>query len=126
MKSMCRGFDLGSNTGISKGVFATGIIAAVIISVALVYFAPSLNLGGGKRVVASFLQPTQVTVNEVQYTIITDMNEILVYTGVVPANKNSQHLTSPQQGQTYPCLGLNIKILEAGADKYILSITSGK
>jgi len=101
-------------------------IATMIISVALVYFAPSLNLGGGKRVVTPFLQPIQVTVNEVQYTIIADKNDILVYTGVFPASSNSQHITSPQQGQTYPCLGLNIKILEAGTDRYVLSVISGE
>ena len=52
MKNMCKGIVLSSNKGISKGLFVMGIIATMIITVALVCFAPSLNLGGGKRVVA--------------------------------------------------------------------------
>lgn len=90
---------------------------------AILYFVPDFNIGS-VHVFTPFLEPTKVTVNEVQYTIIADKDGILIYTGLVPTISNSQNLMAPQQGQNYPCLGLNIKIIEVGVDRYLLSITS--
>jgi hypothetical protein len=59
----------------------------------------------------------------VQYTLIGDANSLVVYTGIAPTGSNSKTLTRPVVGETYPCLGIDVKILEIHADRYDVSVT---
>jgi hypothetical protein len=103
---------------LKKTVTASILVIVIVVVVALGFlFFKSSSL------VVPFMQPTQITVNEVQYTLIGDANSLVVYTGIAPLGTNSKTLTRPVVGETYPCLGIDVKILEIHADRYVVSVT---
>ncbi len=109
----------------NKTLVASAItIIGIALVAALVYFYPNLIFGAGKRVVVPDMEPTQITINDVAYTFIKDQNGFLVHTGVGPLSYNSKHFSFPKQGETYPWLGISLKILEVHADRYVIRVTS--
>jgi hypothetical protein len=93
-------------------------VVAIVVVVALGFLFLKSN-----SLVVPFMQPTQITVNQVQYTLIGDATGLVVYTGIAPTGTNSKTLTRPVAGETYPCLGIDVKILEIHADRYVVSVT---
>jgi hypothetical protein len=102
-----------------KKAVSVSILVIVIVVVVTLGF---LVLNSSSRVVP-FMQPTQITVNQVQYTLIGDATGLVVYTGIAPTGTNSKTLTRPVVGETYPCLGIDVKILEIHVDRYVVSVT---
>jgi hypothetical protein len=92
------------------------IVIVVVVALGFLFFKSS-------SLVVPFMQPTQITVNQVQYTFIGDATSLVVYTGIAPLGSNSKTLTRPVVGETYPCLGIDVKILEVHADRYVVSVT---
>jgi hypothetical protein len=102
-----------------KTVTASIMVIVIVVIVVLGFFF----LNSNNSLVVPFMQPTQVTVNQVQYTLIGDSTGLVVYTGIAPTGTNSKTLTRPVAGETYPCLGIDVKILEIHADRYVVSVT---
>lgn len=103
---------------LKKAVTASILVIVVVVAVVLGFLLLNNN-----SLVVPFMQPTQITVNQVQYTLIGDTTGLVVYTGVAPTCTNSKTLTRPVVGETYPCLGIDVKILEIHADRYVVSVT---
>ena len=101
-----------------KAVSASILVIVIVVAVVLGFLFLKNN-----SLVVPFMQPTQITVNQVQYTLMGDANSLVVYTGVAPIGTNSKTLTRPVVGETYPCLGIDVKILEIHADRYVVSVT---
>jgi hypothetical protein len=103
---------------LKKVVSVSILVAAIVVVVALGFLFLKSN-----SLVVPFMQPTQITVNQVQYTLMGDATGLIVYTGIAPTGTNSKTLTRPVAGETYPCLGIDVKILEIHADRYVVSVT---
>jgi hypothetical protein len=104
---------------LKKTVSVSILVVVIVVVVALGFLFFKSN-----SLVVPFMQPTQTTVNQVQYTLIGDSTGLVVYTGIAPTGTNSKTLTRPVVGKTYPCLGIDVKILEIHADRYVVSVTS--
>lgn len=101
-----------------KAVTASILVIVIVVAAVLGFLLLNNN-----SLVVPFMQPTQITVNQVQYTLIGDATGLVVYTGIAPTGTNSKTLTRPVVGETYPCLGIDVKILEKHADRYVVSVT---
>ena len=101
-----------------KAVSASILVIVAVIAVVLGFLFLKSN-----SLVVPFMQPTQMTVNQVPYTFVGDANGLVVYTGIAPTGSNSRTLTSLNVGETYPCLGIDVKVLEVHADRYVISVT---
>jgi len=99
------------------------VSVSILVIVTVVVVALGFLFLRSNSLVVPFMQPTQITVNQVQYTLIGDATGLVVYTGIAPTGTNSKTLTRPVVGETYPCLGIDVKILEIHADRYVVSIT---
>lgn len=107
---------------------ATSIVFIGIASVvAMIYYSQHLNWGN--KIVVPEQQftrdaqlGTEVTINGVTYTFFKIQNSLVIS----PADEShpTGAIESPQEGETYPWLGINIKILEVHADRYVISVTS--
>jgi len=112
----------------NKALVASIAVVGIVLVVALLYYSSFLGLG--TRVVVGEGQIEQVTVNEVTYTFGKDKSLLTVYPWIETYNATNgmttrqTYLSSPQQGETYPWLGINIKILEIHEDRYVISVTS--
>ncbi len=104
---------------LKKAVTASSLVIVAVVAVVLGFLFLKSN-----SLVVPFMQPTQITVNQVQYTFMGDASSLVVYTGIAPLGSNSKTLTSLVVGETYPCLGIDVKILEVHADRYVVSVTS--
>lgn len=103
---------------LKKAVAASILVLVAVVAVVLGFLFLKSN-----SLVVPFMQPTQITVNQVPYTFIGDATGLVVYTGIAPTGSNSKTLTRLVVGETYPCLGINVKILEVHADRYVVSVT---
>jgi hypothetical protein len=112
----------------NKTLVASVTIAGVALAVVLLYYFSDLGLGS--RIIVGEMQTAQVTINDVTYTFSKEKNILAVYPWIETFNANTgwttrqTYLSSPQEGETYPWLGINIQILEVHADRYVICITS--
>jgi hypothetical protein len=105
----------------------------VIIVVAIVAFLfvngnLSFNANTNSHIVVGEMQITQVTVNEVTYTLskegnLLGVNPMISYQEAKERGIARNVISSPQEGETYQWLGINIKILEVHIDRYVISVT---
>lgn len=111
----------------NKTLVASLAIVGIVLVAVLLY---SSRLDLASRIVVGEMQIKQVTINEVTYTFGKEKNRLTIYPWIETVNSTTgftsaqTYLSSPQQGETYPWLGINIKILEVHTDRYVISVTS--
>jgi hypothetical protein len=112
----------------NKTLIASVTIVGVGLAAVLFYYFSDFGLSN--RIVVGEMQIAQVTINEVTYTFCKEKNILAVYPWIETFNSTTgwttrqTYLSSPQEGETYPWLGINIKILEVHADRYVICVTS--
>jgi hypothetical protein len=114
------------NKAVAVVLVCAGVVAAVI-------FLYSAELGIGNRVVVPEFSGVDsivtVTIHDVDYRFTKEGNTLgvypwLSYQEAMAAGRTRNTISNPQEGETYPWLGINIKILEVHTDRYVISVTS--
>jgi hypothetical protein len=117
---------------LKKAVTATilfVVVAVVVLALLFVNGNINFSFNTNNNVVVGEWQVTTVTVNGVEYRFTKDQSLLGVYPNDEslylsdPDHYYRNAIRSPQQGETYPWLGINIKILEIHADRYVISVT---
>lgn len=108
-----------------KGKVIVALILVVAIAVSAYWFffiRPYTNIVVGE------LQPKQVTINGVTYTFTKEKSYLGVYPWIETWNNQTgltnrqTAISNPQQGETYPWLGIKITIVEIHEDRYVINV----
>jgi hypothetical protein len=92
------------------------LLVAVVFSVYWFYFRNPYS-----NVVVGEMQTATVTVNGVEYVFSKEGNILGIYPWDESYNPKNV-IYSPQEGKTYPWLGINITVVEVHTDRFVLSI----
>jgi hypothetical protein len=93
-------------------------LAIAVISVFWIYFGNRYS-----RVVVGEMQVVTVEVNSVEYFFVKEGNIL----GIFPYDEShypKNAVISPQEGETYQWLGIEITIAEVYVDRFVLNIKS--
>ena len=100
----------------------TIVVTAVVIVAVLIYILPLIGLGD---ITVGEMQLVRVTVNGVEYRFTKVSNMLGIYPlDLSRGGLESSGIFDPQEGETYQWLGIDIKIVEIHADKYVIRVTS--
>jgi hypothetical protein len=114
-----------------NAVTASILVIMVVVIVAFLFVNGNLSFNANinSNIVVGEGQIETVSVNSVEYRFTKDQTLLGIY-----PNDESHYLSdpehyyrnairSPQQGETYAWLGINVKILEVHIDRYVISVT---
>lgn len=94
------------------------VVAAFMVLIVWVYFRNPYM-----RVVVGEMQTVTIRINSVEYMFGKEGNMLSIYPWDDSRYPNNV-IYSPQEGQTYRWLGIDITVMEVHADRFVLSITA--